>query len=60
MNRLDELRELTRVRILSFLREPEAIFWVFVFPMVLAAVLGFAFRSVSVEPTSAAAATHLP
>jgi ABC-type multidrug transport system permease subunit len=45
MSRIDELRELTRVRILSFLREPEAIFWVFVFPIVLAAVLGFAFRS---------------
>ncbi|MCP3904798.1 MAG: ABC transporter permease, partial [Planctomycetes bacterium] len=51
MSRLDELRELTRIRVLSFLREPEAIFWVFVFPMVLAAVLGFAFRSGDVEPT---------
>jgi ABC-type multidrug transport system permease subunit len=50
MARLDELRELTRVRILSFIREPEAIFWVFVFPVVLAAVLGFAFRRGSVEP----------
>jgi len=40
----NELRELTRVRVLLFLREPEAIFWVFVFPLVLAAVLGFAFR----------------
>jgi len=39
-----ELRELTRVRVLLFLREPEALFWVFVFPLVLAAVLGFAFR----------------
>ncbi|HEY5907503.1 MAG TPA: ABC transporter permease, partial [Vicinamibacteria bacterium] len=26
-------------------REPEAIFWVFIFPMVLAAILGLAFRS---------------
>ncbi len=50
MGRLDELRELTRVRVLSFVREPEAIFWVFVFPIVLAAVLGFAFRKGSVEP----------
>lgn len=39
-----DLIELTRVRILLFLREPEAVFWVFVFPIVLAAVLGYAFR----------------
>jgi ABC-type multidrug transport system permease subunit len=45
-----ELFELTRVRVLLFLREPEAIFWVFVFPLVLAAVLGFAFRSGGVKP----------
>jgi ABC transporter DrrB family efflux protein len=50
MGRLEELRELTRVRVLLFVREPEAIFWVFVFPVVLAAVLGFAFRTGSVEP----------
>ncbi|MCZ6597702.1 MAG: ABC transporter permease [Planctomycetota bacterium] len=43
-NRLEEIRELTRVRTLLFLREPEALFWVFVFPLILAAVLGFAFR----------------
>ena len=51
MIRTPELRELTRVRILTFLREPEAIFWVFVFPLVLAAVLGFAFRRGSIDPT---------
>lgn len=50
MSRADEIRELTRVRVLTFLREPEAIFWVFVFPLVLAAVLGFAFRSSGVTP----------
>jgi len=50
MNRRHELLELTRVRILLFLREPEAIFWVFVFPLVLAGVLGFAFRSKGVSP----------
>ena len=33
MSRLDEIRELTRVRVLLFLREPEAIFWVVVFPV---------------------------
>ena len=49
-SRLKEIGELTRVRVLLFVREPEAIFWVFVFPLVLAAVLGFAFRSRGVEP----------
>jgi len=39
-----ELYELTRVRVLTFLREPEAVFWVLVFPLILAGVLGFAFR----------------
>lgn len=52
MSRVEEIRELTRVRVLSFLREPEAIFWVFVFPIVLAAVLGFAFRSTGVVPST--------
>ncbi|MCZ6835973.1 MAG: ABC transporter permease [Planctomycetota bacterium] len=54
MSRLDEIRELTRVRVLGFIREPEAIFWVFVFPIVLAAVLGFAFRSGGIAPTKIA------
>jgi ABC-type polysaccharide/polyol phosphate export permease len=50
MSRRAELFELTRVRVLLFLREPEAVFWVFVFPLVLAGVLGFAFRSKGVSP----------
>lgn len=50
MSRRRELFELTRVRVLIFLREPEAIFWVFVFPLVLSGVLGFAFRSKGVAP----------
>ena len=54
MSRVDEIRELTSVRVLSFLREPEAIFWVFGFPLVLAAVLSFAFRSGGVEPSKVA------
>lgn len=37
--------ELTLCRIRELIREPEAIFWVFVFPIVLAAILGLAFRS---------------
>lgn len=44
------LMELTRARIYELIREPEAVFWVFVFPIVLAAVLGLAFRSKPPEP----------
>lgn len=39
------LVELTRIRFLEFLREPEAVFWTFVFPILLATGLGIAFRS---------------
>src|SRR5688500_10303263 len=42
--------ELTRARIRELIREPEAVFWVFVFPIVLAAILGLAFRSKPPEP----------
>jgi ABC-2 type transport system permease protein len=37
--------ELTMARIRELTREPEAIFWVFVFPIILAGILGLAFRS---------------
>src|SRR2546421_10966324 len=36
--------ELTSARTKEFLRETEAIFWVFGFPLLLALALGFAFR----------------
>src|SRR5258708_4788479 len=39
------LAQLTLVRIREFIREPEAVFWVFVFPMLMAIALGIAFRS---------------
>jgi ABC-2 type transport system permease protein len=39
------LVQLTLVRFREFVREPEAIFWVFVFPILLAAGLGIAFRN---------------
>jgi ABC-type polysaccharide/polyol phosphate export permease len=39
------LVQLTLVRFREFWREPEAIFWVFIFPILLAAGLGIAFRS---------------
>ena len=39
------LWQLTLVRFRLFLREPEAIFWIFVFPIILAIGLGIAFRN---------------
>lgn len=43
--RYSPLLELTVVRTKEFLRETEAVFWVFGFPILLAVALGFAFRS---------------
>jgi len=42
---LSPLFELTRARVLEFVREPEAMFWVFAFPLLMAFALGVAFRS---------------
>ena len=39
------LRELSTVRYREFLREPEAVFWTFAFPVLLAIGLGIAFRN---------------
>lgn len=39
------LVQLTQVRYREFFREPEAVFWVFIFPVLLAAGLGLAFRN---------------
>jgi ABC-2 type transport system permease protein len=39
------LAQLTLVRFREFLREPEAVFWTFVFPIILALGLGIAFRN---------------
>ena len=41
---LTGIYHLTRMRVLLFLREPEAVFWVFAFPLVIALVLGWAFK----------------
>lgn len=38
------LTELTIFRLKEFIREPDAVFWVFVFPLLLTLALGFAFR----------------
>ncbi len=48
------LVHLTKVRYREFFREPEAVFWVFVFPVLLAAGLGIAFRNRAPERTSIA------
>lgn len=43
------LVELTLVRLREFVREPEAVFWVFVFPVLLTCALGIAFRNTAPE-----------
>ena len=48
------LVQLTRVRYREFFREPEAVFWVFIFPVLLAAGLGIAFRNRAPDQTSVA------
>lgn len=44
------LVELTLARLREFAREPEVVFWVFVFPVLLAFALGIAFRNTEPEP----------
>jgi ABC-2 type transport system permease protein len=51
------LVQLTLVRFLEFIREPEALFWVFAFPILLAAGLGLAFRNRPAEVLRIAAVT---
>src|SRR5208283_4251394 len=51
------LAQLTLVRFLEFLREPEALFWVFIFPILLAAGLGIAFRNRPADVLRIAAVT---
>jgi ABC-2 type transport system permease protein len=51
------LVQLTLVRFREFVREPEALFWVFVFPILLAAGLGIAFRNRPEEVLKVAAVT---
>jgi ABC-2 type transport system permease protein len=56
------LIELTLVRLKEFWREPEAVFWVFIFPVLMVTALGIAFRNtgptkyrVAVEQTTQSA-----
>jgi ABC-2 type transport system permease protein len=43
--RLHPLVELTMARVREFMREPEVVFWVFAFPLLLVCALGIAFRN---------------
>jgi len=45
-------RHLLRARIIELKREPEVVFWVFIFPLLLAAGLGVAFRNKPADITS--------
>ena len=51
------LVQLTLTRFREFLREPEALFWVFIFPVILAAGLGLAFRNRPAEVLKIATVT---
>lgn len=54
------LLELTKARFLEFVREPEAVFWVFVFPVFMALALGYAFREKPPEPVMVGVAGRAP
>jgi ABC-type multidrug transport system permease subunit len=45
-----QLYQLTAARVREFFREPEAMFWTFFFPIIMAIALGIAFRSKGPEP----------
>ena len=48
---LHPLIELTTMRVREFLREREAVFWVFVFPVLMTFALGIAFRNTGPDKT---------
>jgi ABC-type multidrug transport system permease subunit len=51
---LHPLFELTAMRVREFLREKEAVFWVFVFPVLMTFALGIAFRNTAPDKTPVA------
>jgi ABC-2 type transport system permease protein len=63
---MNALFTLTRTRLLAFVREPEALFWTFGFPIMMAIGLGLAFGTPRLEPArvvieaGSAGAAHLP
>src|SRR4051812_44432670 len=48
---LHPLVELTMMRVREFLREKEAVFWVFIFPVLMTFALGIAFRNTGPDKT---------
>lgn len=46
---LHPILALTRARLIEFVRRPEAMFWVYGFPLVMVVILGIAFRNRPVE-----------
>jgi ABC-type multidrug transport system permease subunit len=52
--RLAPVLALTRARLLEVVREPEALFWMFVFPVIMAVALGIAFPSRTTDTVIAA------
>lgn len=52
------LLELVRARLLEFIRRPEAVFWVYVFPLLMVLALGIAFRNKPVEQVDVAVVEH--
>src|ERR1044072_5784111 len=51
---LHPLVELTFTRVREFLREKEAVFWVFIFPVLMTFALGIAFRNTAPDKTPVA------
>src|ERR1700724_2555132 len=54
------MAQLTLVRFREFIREPEAVFWTFVFPILLAAGLGIAFRQRGPDKAQIGVVTNAP
>jgi ABC-2 type transport system permease protein len=52
MNRAHAFLQLILARVREFYREPEVLFWVYGFPLILATVLGIAFASSAPSPPS--------
>jgi len=58
MTKYHPLKELSLARLREFLREPEAVFWTYGFPLLLAVGLGIAFRNRPVEKIYVDVAEH--
>jgi len=59
-SRFSPLRQLTLARYREFIREPEAVFWTLVFPLLLATGLGIAFRSRGADVSKVAVLSSAP